>query len=466
MTRPRTVLKQVLPFALAIGIWLTPVPAGLTPPAWHLFAVFASAIASVLLGSFPLLTSALLAVAAAVLTGTVSPAKAFAGFANGSVLLVVIAFLVAIAVVKSGLGRRISLFMVSLFGQSSLGLAYSIVITDALIAPGFPSNTARGGVLFPIVLSVASGSGSRPEEPEGRKLGGYLMFCGMASLAVSSALWMTATSANPLGVQVVREFGVAISFGKWLVVAAVPALTALLLLPWLVARIFPPGIGRTPEAPVAARKELAALGSLKRDEWITAGIFAFMVLGWVFGDLLQLNSTSVAFAGLGMLLMSNVLKLTDIAEHGEALDTFMWLAVLFALSGQLNELGFMGYVGQRLASYIVGLSWPMTYVILIVLYVLIHYMFVSQTSQVLALLGVFLDVGVRGGVPAPLMAFALLFASSYFSVITPQGGSQNVIFVSSGYLTQPELYRLGLFVTLFFLAVFLIIGTPWILLVS
>ena len=108
----------------------------------------------------------------------------------------------------------------------------------------------------------------------------------------------------------------------------------------------------------------------------------------------------------------------------------------------------------------------MTYVILIVLYVLIHYMFVSQTSQVLALLGVFLDVGVRGGVPAPLMAFALLFASSYFSVITPQGGSQNVIFVSSGYLTQPELYRLGLFVTLLFLAVFLIIGTPWILLVT
>jgi DASS family divalent anion:Na+ symporter len=292
------------------------------------------------------------------------------------------------------------------------------------------------------------------------------MFCGMASLAVSSALWMTATSANPLGVQVVREFGVVIGFGKWLVVAAVPALTALLLLPWVVARIFPPGIGKTPEAPVAARKELAALGPLTRDEWITAGIFAFMILGWVFADLLQLNVTSVAFAGLGMLLMSNVLKLTDIAEHGETLETFLWLAVLFALSGQLNELGFMGYVGQRLASYMVGLSWPMAYVVLIVLYVLIHYMFVSQTSQVLALLGVFLDVGVRGGVPAPLMAFALLFASSYFSVITPQGGSQNVIFVSSGYLTQPELYRLGLLVTAFFLAVFLLIGTPWILLVT
>ena len=173
-----------------------------------------------------------------------------------------------------------------------------------------------------------------------------------------------------------------------------------------------------------------------------------------------------AVAGLGVLLMTNVLALDDIAKQGDTLNTFLWLAVLFALSGQLNELGFMGYAGQRLAAGLGGLSWPVTYVTLVAIYVAIHYMFVSQSSQVLALLGVFLDVGIRGGVPAPLMAFELLFASSYFSVITPQGGSQNVIFVSSGYLTQRELYRLGLIITLVFFAIFMVIGTPWILAVS
>ncbi|MEP6782675.1 MAG: anion permease [Acidobacteriota bacterium] len=64
--------------------------------------------------------------------------------------------------------------------------------------------------------------------------------------------------------------------------------------------------------------------------------------------------------------------------------------------------------------------------------------------------------------PLPLMAFGLLFASSYFSVITPQGGSQNIIFAASGYLTQRELYKLGALTTLFFLAVFLLIGSPWV----
>jgi DASS family divalent anion:Na+ symporter len=112
------------------------------------------------------------------------------------------------------------------------------------------------------------------------------------------------------------------------------------------------------------------------------------------------------------------------------------------------------------------MSWPTLYVSLIAIYVAIHYMFVSQSSQVLALLGVFLDVGVRGGVPAPLMAFALLFASSYFSVITPQAGSQNIIFVASGYLTQRELYKLGLVATLAFMAIFLLVGTPWVMFVT
>jgi DASS family divalent anion:Na+ symporter len=458
--------RRLIPFAVAIGIWMVPVPAGLTAPAWHLFAIFVASIAAVLVGAFPLLTSTMLAVAAVVLTDTIPAAKAFSGFANPSVLLVVIAFLVAQAVVKSGLGRRISLFMVSRFGGSSLGLAYSIVLTDAAIAPAFPSNTARGGVLFPIVLSVAQGSGSRPDDPEGRRLGAYLMFCAMASLAVSSALWMTATSANPIGIQVVKEFGIEIGFGKWLLVACVPALAAILALPLVVARVFPPRVGRTPEAPLAARKALAELGSLARDEWITAVVFVVMVGGWIFADALQLNVTSIAFAGLGVLLMTRVLTVADIATQGDTLSTFLWLAVLFALSGQLNELGFMGYAGQMLAAQLGGLSWPVTYVLLVVIYVAIHYMFVSQSSQVLALLGVFLDVGIRGGVPAPLMAFALLFASSYFSVITPQAGSQNVIFVGAGYLTQRELYLLGLLMTLFFMVVFLTIGTAWIMLVT
>jgi len=465
-TPVRGLLVRASPFALGVGLWLVPVPPGLTPQAWQLFAIFAAAIFAVLANALPLLTSALLAAAAAVISRTLPPAKVFAGFSNGSVLLVVVAFLVARSVVKSGLGRRISLLVVGAFGRSTLGLAYSIFVTDALIAPAFPSNTARSGVLYPIVLSLAEGAGSTPTDPARRRTGGFLMFSGMASLGVSSALWLTATSANPIGVEIAQNLGLRIDFGSWLVAASVPAVSAILLLPLLLYRLYPPDVKATPDAPRIAREELRSMGPLSRDEKVVAVAFVFMVACWVLGARLRLDGTTVAIGGLGALLATRVLTLEDLSQEGSTLVTFMWLAVLFAMSGQLNELGFMGFVGERLARMLSGTSWPAAFVVLTVLYVVMHYLFVSQSAQVLALFGVFADVGVRSGVPAPLMAFTLLFASSYFSTITPQGGTQNVIFVGSGYLTQRELYRLGALGTGLCLLIFLVVGTPWLLLVA
>lgn len=461
------IVKLLGLLAIFFGIWFAPVPAGLTREAWHLFAIFASAIASVVLNVFPLFISSLLAVAIVVLTNTLTPAKAYGAFANAIVLLVVIAFLVSQSVVKSGLGKRVSLYVVSLFGKSTLGLAYSIFITDTLIAPGFPSNTARGGVLFPVILALAQNGGSTPDDEDKRRLGGYLMFCGMASLAITSALWLTATSGNPLGANLANEGqGLTINFGSWLLASCVPALVVIGLLPLVLYRLFPPGVTDTPEAPAQARRELKKMGPMSRNEWITALTFAVMIAGWVLAAPFNLNLTAIAFAGFAVLMITGVLSLEDMSNQGGTLVTFIWLAVLFGLSGQLNEMGFMGYVGERLAMGLVGVSWPVAYVALLVIYVLIHYGFVSQNAQVLALFTVFLDVGVKSGVPPHLMAFALLFASSYFSVITPQGGSQNIIFVAPGYLKQGELYRLGLLTTFFCLLVFLVIGTPWILWVA
>ena len=64
---------------------------------------------------------------------------------------------------KTGLGRRIALHFVKLFGKT-LGLAYSIVGVDLILAPATPSNTARaGGIMFPIIKSLSESFGSKPK---------------------------------------------------------------------------------------------------------------------------------------------------------------------------------------------------------------------------------------------------------------------------------------------------------------
>jgi DASS family divalent anion:Na+ symporter len=190
-----------------------------------------------------------------------------------------------------------------------------------------------------------------------------------------------------------------------------------------------------------------------------------MVVLWALAATFDLDSTAVAFLGLGVLLLTGALTPGDIAKEGDVLATFIWFAVLFALSNQLNELGFMEFLGRRLADRLGGLSALSAGVTLVLAYVVLHYLFVSQTAHLLALFGVFLDVGVRLGVPATPLAFQLLFATNYFAAIAPQGSSANLLFAGSGHLSQGELYRLGAFTTAFNAGVYLLVGTPWLMLV-
>ncbi len=240
--------------------------------------------------------------------------------------------------------------MVSRFGRSSLGLAYSIVLTDAVIAPAVPEQHCARRRALPDRAVGGAGLGLPARRSRGRRLGGYLMFCGDGEPGGV----VGAVDDGDVG-QPDRHAGRAASSASrsasahGSLAASVPALTAILRCRCVVAWLYPPGVGETPEAPAAARKALAELGPLSRDERITAVAFVLMVSGWIFADALGLNVTSIAFAGLGVLLVTSVLTLDDIATQGDTLATFLWLAVLFALSGQLNELGFMGYVGQRLA---------------------------------------------------------------------------------------------------------------------
>ena len=462
----RALVARAATIGVAVVLWFTPPPDGLSLQAWRLFAIFAAALIAVVIEAFPILTASVFAVAAAVITGLLQPVDAYAGFGNGTILLIVIAFLIADAVVKCGLGTRGGHWIVSRFGRSTLGLSYSIFVIDAAIAPAFPSNTARSGVLYPLAVSLAGAAGAKPDRPERRRLGGFLMYSGIVSLSVSSALWLTAMAANPLGVEIARSAGVEIGFASWLLAASVPTVTAMALFPLVLFRLIRPEVRQTPEAPAAARRALAALGPFSRQEWIVLVVFVGMVLLWGAAATLGLDSTAIAFLGLGALLASGVLTLADIAKQGDVLATFIWFAVLFTLSNQLNELGFMGFVGRQLAEALGGFAAPTAGLVLVAAYVLLHYLFVSQTAHLLALFGVFLDVGVKLGVNPTVLAFQLLFATNYFSVITPQGSSANLLFTGSGYLTQGELYRLGAIATGVSVLIYFVIGTAWLFVVA
>src|SRR4029453_13469843 len=210
--------------------------------------------------------------------------------------------------------------------------SYSIFLLDALIAPAFPSNTAGSGVLYPLSLSLADAAGAKPDQPDRRRLGAFMMYSGIASLSLSSALWLTAMAGNPPGPESARRPGAEIGFGRWMLAASVPTISAMALLPLILYRFIRPEVRATPEAPAAARTGLAALGPLTRHEWIVLVIFVIMVALWAAAATLGIDSTAIAFLGLGALLATGVITLRDISKQGDVLATFIWFAVLFTIS--------------------------------------------------------------------------------------------------------------------------------------
>ncbi|NHF61197.1 DASS family sodium-coupled anion symporter [Flavobacteriaceae bacterium TP-CH-4] len=456
-------VKRIITLIVGTVIWYLPIPWGLSPDAWHLFAIFITAIIGVLLDALSIFTASVLALVAVVLLRVLTPEKAFSGFSESFILLILAAFLVAKGVIKSGLGRRIAFLLIRRFGKSTLNLGYCIVATDTLLGPAIPSNTARSGILYPITHALSLDTGSLPTPESRKKTGTYLMMTAISGHTISSALWFTGMAANPVGAGIAAQFGVNMNFGNWVFVASVPCIIALIAIPLVLYKLFPPENKYTPEAPEMAKNTLLEMGPMSRQEWIMGITFFGMILLWAFSPLLNINLAIIAFLGLSILILANVYTLEDIRQGaGDALETYVWFAILYMMSTALNDMGFMKTLGAQIAAQISGFNWVTVYILLTVLYVVIHYLFVSQTAQLLALYAVFLQVAVNAQVPAALMAFMLSFATNYFAVITPQASSSNVLFAGSGFLPSEDIYKQGAVITVLNTVIFLL-ATPWIL---
>ena len=456
-------IKRIITLIIGIIIWHLPIPWDLSPDAWHLFAIFITAIIGVLIDALSIFTASVLALVAVVIFGVLTPNKAFSGFSESFILLILAAFLVAKGVIKSGLGRRIAFLLIRRFGKSTLNLGYCIVATDTLLGPSIPSNTARSGILYPITHALSLDTGSLPTPENRKKTGSYLMMTAISGHTISSALWFTGMAANPVGAGIAAQFGVNMNFGNWVFVASVPCIIALIAIPFVLYKLFPPENKFTPEAPEMAKNALHEMGPMSKQEWIMGITFFGMILLWALSPVLNLNLAIVAFLGLSILILANVYTLNDIRQGaGDALETYVWFAILYMMSTSLNDMGFMKTLGAQIAGYISGYDWVTVYGLLTVLYVVIHYLFVSQTAHLLALYAVFLQVAVNAQVPAALMAFMLSFATNYFAVITPQASSSNVLFAGSGFLPSEDIYKQGAVITILNTVIFLL-ATPWII---
>jgi DASS family divalent anion:Na+ symporter len=451
----------VLPI-VATAIWIAPIPVGVEPEAWHLFAIFFATILGLILQPLPMGAMVLMGVTATVLTGTLSMADALLGYQSATVWLIVSAFLFARCLNKTGLGRRIAFVFIRMFGRKTLGLAYALGMADLVLAPGIPSGTARtGGVLFPVVKSLSSAYGSEPG-PTSKRIGEFLMMTTYQIHCVTCAMFMTAMVANPLMVELAREVaGIEITWSGWALAAIVPGIVSFITLPLLVFVMVRPEIRETPEAAQMARDELTQMGPMKGAERSVVAVFGLVFILWVTGSWNQLPPTAVAFLGLCLMLILEVITWDDVIGERAGWDALVWFGGLVGMATMLGRLGLTDWFSTWVGSYMEGWPWLPVMAILTLVYLYAHYFFASLTAHTTALYAPFLATAIAAGAPPYLAALTLAFFSSLCASLTHYAGGPSAVFWGAGYTDIKGWWSVGFAISLLFVAIWMTIGPLW-----
>ena len=467
-------IRFAIPVALGVVLWFIPPPAGIgefaaegyentgTQP-WHLLAIFVATILAIILKPLPMGALCMIGMAVVATTGTLSISDTLSGFGNTTIWLIVMAFFISRGVIKTGLGTRIALFFVSRLGKRTLGLSYGLAMTDLVLAPATPSNTARaGGIIMPILKSISLTYDSEPNSPSAKRVGAYLTQTAFLVNCVTSAMFLTAMAANPLAAELAGQQGVTISWGQWALAASVPGLVSLVVIPLLMYRVFGPELKETPQAAAAARTQLDELGSLTRHEWIMAGTIVLLLLLWTLGGpLFDMSATTVAMIGLSVLLLVGVLTWEDVKTETQAWDTLVWFAALVMMATFLNTLGLIPWLSDRMSTLVGDMNWIVAFVVLTLVYYFSHYLFASNTAHVSAMYAAFLATAIAAGAPPLFSALVFGFISSLFATLTHYSSGPAPVLFGVGYVPLGAWWRNGLIAAVALIALWTTIGGGW-----
>ena len=469
--------KFFLIIVIGIALSLVPAPQGLGQGAWIFFSLFVCVFLGLILEPFPspyiafsgVVLACLFKVGPPIETGVeITSAAAIrwglSGFSNTTVWLIFIAFMFAMGYEKSGLGKRIALFLVSKMGKRTIGLGYAIALADLVLAPFMPSNTARsGGTIFPIVKNIPLLYGSTPEK-DPRKIGSYLTWVAIAATCVTSSMFYTGLATNVLAKSLTDDLGINTpSWNQWFLCFLPVGILLFISVPILTYWIYPPDLKSSEKIPEWAKAELKEMGGISRREKMMTALVCLALVLWILGNTLEIHVTVSALLVLCLMVLFNIISWNDILTNKAAWNVLVWFGSIVALAGGLKNVGFLDWFANRITSGMASYSPSLILVLLLLSFYFIHYLFASSTAHVTALLTIFLTTGMNiPGMDFTLYTYVLLYSLGLMGILTPYATGPSPIWYGLGYIPSRTFWMLGAVFGIVFIAVLILVGIPWI----
>ena len=456
-------VKWLIVVGCGVIIALIPRPEGVTREAWTLLAIFVATIVGSIVQPMTGSAMVLLGVIATAIFRALPIEKALSGYSDKFVWLVLAAFFISRAMIKTGLGHRIALIFVRLIGRKTLGLGYSLVFTDFILASFIPSTGARsGGIILPIARSVSETYDSRPDDGTEGRLGTFLMNLLYQCEVILCATFLTGQASNVIIAGfAAKQANIDLNYSIWFISAIVPSLVSLTVIPLMIYKFFPPEIKETPNAVKFAHDEIVKLGPLKREEKILLVVFIVVVILWITAKFHGIDATVIALLGIAFLLITRVLEWSDVTNETHAWEVFIWYGGLVMMATALGETNLPKLFAESIAGVTNGWTWPVALLVLALVYFYAHYGFASITAHVTAMFIPFLAVTVAVGAPAGLTVLVLTYFSNLSAGLTHYGTTPAPVYFGTGYVKQGQWWTIGLIASVLNIIIWSTVGLGW-----
>ena len=450
------------PIVFAI-ILMLPNPLPLDYQAWKVIAAASWMIIWWITEAVPIFATALIPMTLMPVLGIFSITESTAPYANPIIFLFMGGFLIALAMEKWNLHKRIALTLITLTGTQANGIVLGFMIATFFLSMWI-SNTATTVMMLPIAMSVISllvhELGLDQEDQRFRRFALSLLLGIAYSANIGGASTIIGTPPNVVMVGYLEQFyDYDLPFSNWLLIGFPICLillffTYILLVKWF----YPNNLGRLKGSEEVIRKELTQMGPISKPEKRVLVIFVLTALGWI---LLQpinhligakvLNNTVVGMIGGSLMFFFPLdLKKGKFLLDWEYTSRLPYgILLLFGgglcLAKAMEITGIIELVGNYISS-----EGPYPFWILVLLLTAVM-LYMTEIMSNVALVTIFLPVviGIAQGLNIPgLMLVAPVTIAASCAFMMPISTPPNAIVFASGHIRIKDMIRAGFWLNL------------------
>jgi solute carrier family 13 (sodium-dependent dicarboxylate transporter), member 2/3/5 len=457
--------------ALLLLTCVTSPPEGLSEPGWRTAGAAALMAVLWMTEAIPIPVTALLPLVLFPALRLSDIRESAAPYANPIIFLFLGGFVIALAMQRWNLHRRVAINLISVMGTRPSRIIAGFLLASALVSM-WVSNTATALMMLPIAMSVVQLIPEASRRAPAMKAFGMALMLSVAYGATSGGMaTLIGTPPNALLAGYLDSvYQLKLGFGQWMLLGVPVTLVTLPIVYLVLTRVsFRMGSGELPGMAELLATEKSRLGRFSRAEKIVAVVFALTALGWVFQPLVArvlplISDTTIAIAGaIALFLIPLNVRRGEFVMNWESAKQMPWDVLLLfggglSLAANIEKHGVSKYLGY-LCNGFQGM--PVIVAVAIVCFgILMLTELTSNTATAATFLPIVAAVAVSMGQSPLLFAIPTALAANC-SYMLPVGTPPNAIVFGSGLVRLPEMARAGVFLNLILVPV--VVGLVWLL---